>query len=280
MRKAILLLALTFLFGACNKDNSIDPEIDIDDTGQVLKLSVAGHVTTDKYDFEFDILSGNGEYEITISDESAAKATIEGNKVTVHLLRRDVSLTVSDKSDQSVSLIIMSSAKELIPNSYTLLLPKDKSHTMDIGFGVGGYEIETIKGSSATAIVTADDDIQVTANTIGNIYFMITDKRGSTAPLTVLVPSYYDLGYENLKITTSNDERVNIIIKRSEGDWSFVNKPSSPLIIDATILSKANFEMKNDVLQFDTHKDDMKGSTTIYLKDSLGNRASVTVEVK
>lgn len=146
-------------------------------------------MTTDKFDLEFDILSGNGEYEITISDEGAATATIEGNKVTIDLLKRDVSLAVSDKSNQSVSLILMSSAKELIPNSYTLLLPKDKTHTLDIGFGVGEYEIETIKGSSASTIVTEDGYIKVTANTVGNSYFMITDKRGSTAPLTVLVPS-------------------------------------------------------------------------------------------
>ena len=272
------------LVTACSKDNSIDSEIDIpdiDDMGQVLKLSVAGLVTTDKFDFELDILSGNGEYEITTSDEGAAKVSIEGNKVTVHLLTRDVYLTVSDKSDQSVWLNILSSAKELIPNSYTLLLPKDKTHTMDIGFGVGGYEIETIKGSSATSFVTEDDNIKVTANTVGNSYFMLTDKRGSTAPLAILVPSYYDLLVnENLKITASNDERVNITLKRSEGDWSFVNKPSSPLIIDATLLSRANFEITNDILQFDTNKDNMKGSITIYLQDSLGNRASVTVEVK
>ena len=39
-------------------------------------------------------------------------------------------------------------------------------------------------------------------------------------------------------------------------------------------------EGEYDILQFDTNKDNLKGNTTIYLKDSLGNRALVTVEIK
>lgn len=283
MRKAILLLAITFLFTACSKDNIIDPDIDIpdiDDTGQVLKLSVNGYVTTDKLDFEFDIVNGNGEYEITTSDEGAAKVTIDGNKVTVHLLTREVSLTVSDKSDQSVSFTLVSTAKELTPSSYSLLLPENETYVMDIEFGIGSYEIETLKGVSAKAVVTKEDDIRVSANTVGNTYFRITDKRGSTAPLNVIVPSYYDLGNENLKITAINDQRVSIALKKNGGNWSFVNVPSSPLIINPGIILKGDIEKTTDYLQFDTQNDDMKGSTTINLQDTMGNRASVTVEVK
>ncbi len=280
MKKALLLLMIGCIFTACSTDDIVDSEIDSEDDVKELRISAPNFVTTDKLDYDFEIVDGNGDYEISAKEEDAIKVTIVGNKVTVHLLNRHSYVTVSDKSDQSVSFTIESTAKELVPTANTLLLPKDSTYTMNIEFGVGGYQIETLQGTSAGAVVTQDDFIKVTANKIGNTYIKIKDRRGSTSPLTVIVPSFYDLKDENLKITTINDQRVSITIKTSKADWTFEHMPTSSLLKDAGLISKGSYEGEYDILQFDTNKDDLKGSTTIYLKDSLGNRVFVTVEIK
>lgn len=280
MKKAFLLLMIGCIITACSTDNIVDPEIDIEDDVKELRISAPNYVTTDKLDYDFEIIDGNGDYEISAEVEDAIKVTMEGNKVTVHLLTRHSYVTVSDKSDQSVSFTIASTAKELVPTANTLLLPKDSTYTMNIEFGVGGYQIETLEGTSAQAVVTKDDFIKVTANKIGNTYFKIKDRRGAASPLNVTVPSFYDLKNENLQITAINDQRVSITLKTSKADWTFEQKPTSSLLKDATLISKGSYEGEYDILQFDTNKDDLKGSTSIYLKDSLGNRASVTVEIK
>jgi len=276
MKKALLLLMIGCIITACSTDDILDNEDDVKE----LRISAPNYVTTDKLDYDFEIIDGNGDYEISADKEDAIKVTMVGNKVTVHLLTRHSYVTVSDKSDQSVSFTIESTAKELVPTANTLLLPKDKTYTMKIKFGVGGYQIETLEGTSAQAVVTQDDFIKVTAINIGNTYFKIKDRRGTASPFTVVVPSYYDLKDENLQITAINDQRVSITIKTSKTDWTFEQMPTSSLLKDAGLISKGSYEGEYDILQFDTNKEDLKGSTIIYLKDSLGNRASVTVEIK
>lgn len=280
MKKALLLLMIGCLVTACSTDDIVDPEIDNEDDVKELKISAPNYVATDKLDYDFEIIDGNGDYEISAKEEDAIKVTMVGNKVTVHLLTRHSYVTVSDKRDQSVSFTIESTAKELIPTANTLLLPQDKTNTMKIKFGVGGYQIETLEGTSAKAVVTKEDFIKVTANKIGNTYFKIKDKRGTVSPLNVIVPSFYDLKNENLQITAINDQRVSITLKTSKADWTFEQEPTSSLLKDATLISKGSYEEEYDILQFDTNKDNLKGNTTIYLKDSLGNRALVTVEIK
>lgn len=285
IQKTSLLLLISFLFAACSTDDS--PDTDFEEIKE-LKLSANGDILTEgetihteDVDFEFEILEGNGDYTISLSNDESAKFSIEDNIVSVNLLKSQTSMTVSDKKEKTISISIISTAESLIPSDYGIFIGEDKTHKMTINFGAGGYIVEKIKGESSTVVVTEDDYVEVTGLKPGNSYYKIKDKRGSTAPLKVLVPSYYDLTDNKVEITAINDQIISIVLKWGEGDWQLVEpQTSSPIIKQVFLMPKGAEEKKYDVLQIDTSKDDVKGIATIDLKDSIGNKAQITVKIE
>ncbi len=280
MRKTFLLLFIGCLFTACSSDD--DFNLKADEVIKELTLSVkSGNVYTDGVDFEFDILKGNGEYTVSVSNEEDARVAIDGSKVKINLLKNTAVVTVSDKKKQSASVVINSTAKSLIPTDYSLFISGGDVFTMkDVAFGDGGYTIGKIKGTSADVIVAENDHIKVTGLKPGNSYYKIKDKRGSTAPLEICVISSYDLTDNNIEITAVNDQRVSVVLKRGDGDWKLVGDPLSPVIQKVTLLPKGDIDRKYDVLQIETSKDDAKGIAAIQLKDKSGNSAFITVKVQ
>ncbi len=285
IQRISFLLLVSFLFAACSTDDNSDTDFE---EVKELKLSANGDILTEgetiyteDVDFEFEILQGNGDYTISLSNDESAKFSIEENKVSVNLLKSHVNITISDKKEQTTLINIVSTAESLVSNGYGILIEEGRTHSMSVNFGAGGYIVEKIKGESSTVVVTEDDEVKVTGLKPGNSYYKIKDKRGSTAPLEVLVPSYYDLTDNKVEITAINDQTISIVLKWGEGDWQLVEpQTSSPIIEQVFLMPKGDEEKKYDILQIDTSKDDIKGIATIDLKDSLGNKAHVTVKIE
>uniref|UniRef100_UPI00388EF9D2 hypothetical protein n=1 Tax=Arcticibacter sp. TaxID=1872630 RepID=UPI00388EF9D2 len=245
-----------------------------------LELSVGPIVQTEEVDLEFDILKGNGGYTVGVSSEEEAKVKIDGNKVKVNLLRNNASITVTDQKEQSVSLLISSSAKSLTPHNYGIFVESGDTYTMkDIAFGAGGYSVHKIGGTSADVEVTADGYIRVTGLQPGNSYYKIVDQRGTSASFDVMVVAAFDLTSNRLEVTAVNDQRASVLLKWGEGGWRIVKSDLSPAVEKASVLEKADIDKKYDVLSIATAKNGAKGVATIWLQDKDGNEAVITVRV-
>ncbi|MEG0012354.1 MAG: hypothetical protein RR706_09360 [Muribaculaceae bacterium] len=278
MKKYLLLpLFIICMFSACNKSDEFIPEIE--EQVNELILSAKWNVDTESVEYEFDILDGNGDYTASFSEEDAGKVVIEGTKVKVSLLKNHVSVTITDKKQQSKTVIINSTAKSLIPQDYSIFIVNGDTYTMkDISFGVGGYGIEKINGNSAEVSIDENDNVKISTLRQGNSYYKLIDKRGTTASLNVLVGAIYDLVANTIRINAVNDQTFSIVLKNGNA-WKVITKePYSPIIDEVYLMPKSDTN-KYDVLQINTAKGDMKGSTTIELKDKTGNIALVTVMV-
>jgi hypothetical protein len=271
---------MIFLCAGCSSEDELaTPELP--ELIRKLELSVGPVVQTEEVDFEFDILDGNGGYTVGVSSEEGAKISVIGNKVKVNLLRNNVSITVTDKKNQSTSLSIYSSAKSLTPHNYGIFIETGDTYTMkDIGFGSGGYSIQKVKGTSADVGVTENDHIKVSGLQPGNSYYKIIDKRGASAAFEVMVTSSFHLTSNRLEVTAVNDQIASVWLKWGGGGWKIVQSILSPAIQKATLMEKADIDKKYDILSIVTSKNETKGVATIRLKDKVGNDAAITVRVQ
>ncbi|MEG1649142.1 MAG: hypothetical protein RR277_04550 [Rikenellaceae bacterium] len=112
----------------------------------------------------------------------------------------------------------------------------------------------------------------------GNSYYKLIDKRGTTASLNVMVGAIYDLVTNSIRINAVNDQTFSVTLKHGTGWKVTTTKPYSP-IIDQVYLMRSSEASKYYVLQIDTAKGDVKGSTTIELKDETGNIALISITV-
>lgn len=282
MKKALLFLMVSCLSVACGSSGNFVQEPEPETPARELKLSVKGSIYTDGVDFEFEILDGNGGYTAEGYDPDEAKVTIEGRKVKVNLLSDDVKITITDAQQQSASIVVNSSAKELWPIDYTLFIPNGDVYTMDyISFGVGGYSVEKVAGNSATVIIDDSDNVHVTTLKQGNSYFKLIDKRGTTAPLCVMVGTTYDMLTSTIEVVAVNDQTFSITLKYGNGDWQLVTKePYAPIIDKIYLMHKATTDKQYDVIQVDTAKGNTKGRATIELRDRDGHLALITVKIE
>lgn len=277
------LLALLFIcqFSACSSDDITTPEIpEIPETINILKLSVSGILYTDDVDYTFNIEDGNGGYKVEVSDNENAKARIEGNKVIVELLSNSpVLVTVSDKKEQTATVSVTSYSKSLVSSGYGIFMAKDDISKMELGFGAGGYTIELLKGTSANAVIE-DDKVKVTALEHGNSYFLVTDKRGSTARFEANIVAFYDLTSDKLSVGAVNDQIISIKLLQGTG-WQISAIGSSGCIENVYMMPKGDIDKKYDILQINTTKDETKkGIGTVKIKDKDGNTADITIVVQ
>lgn len=288
--KHLLLLVASCVFIACNSGNNsvILNEPETDGEGEVnngftqeLQLSVESFVVTNDIDYDFEILKGNEPYSVNVANKEDAKTTITGNKVTVNLLNSTANITVTDSKLQSKSIQIYSSAPSLSHHGYTLVSDPDSTHFINnLDFGSGGYTIKKIKGSSATAEIEGTNNLKITSIKPGNSYFQIIDKRGSIAPLEVVVLLNYILTNKSAEIIAIPDEVISIPLQYGEGDWQLTEDTSSSNLIEEVTLMPKGSMNKYDVLQINTTKTSAVGMADILLKDKVDNYARITIKIQ
>lgn len=277
MKKFMFFLFVSCFLAACGSDDDPIEEVDI---VKELVLSAQGVAHIDDVEYEFEILDGNGDYTVSVSDEEKAIATLDGNKVKVSMLFSTVDVTVCDKKGQSATLYISSSAPSLnFPSKYTVIMHKERTLKLDdITFGAGGYTVTKLKGTSADVIINKNDIVEITSKAEGGrSYFKIIDKRGTWMDFSVDVISKYELTSNQLDIKAVNDETITITIKWGEGGWKLSEYPSSSFFYNVVIMKEGHLE-GYDILQINT-SEDVKGESFVKLEDKAGNIAYVKVTV-
>ncbi len=272
--KFTFIFCLTSLFISCDSEKSEEfeePEIIKDIT---LSLKDAFN-WFDEIDVEFDILSGNGGYITTSSDEKMAKVRVEDNKVIVNFLKNgSITVTIEDSKGKTAKTILNVNNSSLAGQNYTLFIEKGSTTTIDdVAFGAGGYKIENIRGSSVKLLLDGDNII-VEAMEHGNTYSDLVDKRGSSMNFNIFVVAIHKLTKNNLEINMIKDQRASIICKWGQG-WKIT---SSPFLCDVVVIPSTK-PYDYDTVQIDSHPNAW-GNEVIHLKDKDGNLAQIVVNIK
>lgn len=278
--KCFLILFIPILLTGCDNDdeslnnggNESEPEVE-------LKLSIDDknpHWVEDT-DVEFDILSGNGGYEVTVENEDIAKASVKETKVSVNFICNGYTkLTVTDTTKRSVQLSFSVYNPTLIPNNYTVFSEKGTTTTIeDLSFfGSGsGYRVESVKGTSARLKIEGKM-LTIEALDHGNTYCDVIDGRGTKMPFTAIVVAVYELASENLNVIMKKDQRASISCVWGEG-WQII---LSHELCKASIIPASKPD-GHDTLQIDSYPD-KSGNCTITLKNKEGKTAQVYVSVE
>lgn len=269
----ILLLFLSFTsLISCDKEDSTPEQ------SQELKISVADEIVyTDDLEYSFDIVSGKGGYQVTVENDnsfsSPAKVTMTGHHVKVDLFTERVGLIITDQTNQTIRLSIVSSNNALQIQNYEVGLSYGAIMKTEISFGIGKHSILKSSGTSAEAYFETNHMIVIKSLKPGISGFLITDERGTTNGMTVRVYNGYDLTSDKLTVTTAGNQYLTFPIKYGEGNWRI----TSPLLNDPQfcVMPKSeNYEQ--DMLQVFVAKEPM----VITLKDKADNEATITIQVK
>lgn len=286
LSKYSFLFLISSLFFACSSDDEI-----IEDVTKELKLSVPlidkEWLTTEDVDFEFEILEGNGEYTVAVSEiagEPNAKVTIEDNKVIVNLLNHlGAEITITDKKEEKATVYIRSSNESLqtIP-SYTLFLDEGRTGTMNIKFGAGApYTIEKIRGNASSALME-EDKVKATSLAVGDTYYKVRDKRGSVAQLIISTSLQLEMATTSnyLEFDGVNNLSASIRLQWGTG-WEIIGSTDkvTERVSVSQVLVSTNVWSDYYVLFINT-VDKGKGTDTITLKNGNGDFAVVKVHVR
>lgn len=169
---------------------------------------------TNTLNFSFDIIDGNGEYEIEFQEH--CKATISNNKVSVDLLKQNSIVTIVDKHKKKESIWIESSSETFKQHQYLYFDLSQKQIAFDrFNFGEGEYTAEKIHGNSAE-IRIINDILYIKALKGGTTYFYIIDKMGEKRALDVSIGETYYFNNNQLNIQAVHDQTINIMFINSE----------------------------------------------------------------
>lgn len=161
---------------------------------------IAGRVWKVGETSDIEILSGNPEYTVEVSDESIATATIEGNSIKVTgVAKGDVTLTVTDGMGLQQTMVVM--VREGLKLSQyeidEIIIDDNPTITIDIE-GSGDYEIAS--SCEAVSARLSDDKKQLIIGSVKgkdvamDATITITDKMlGDEVTVTIKVVNYnYD----------------------------------------------------------------------------------------
>lgn len=260
------LLSSAILTFSCSDDDAPTyNELSVDKTELLIKI--------DNPTAEVNITNGNGNYKISVKDESIATAVIEGNKILFTGLKNGTTTaTVLDWTKHSS--VINVRVKEdyiLALEKNELMLIKDVKATEQIGIisGNGGYKVESSDETVATATLTEDEKVEITVIGNGYVDVTVTDMDGNKEVIKVTAAEHlFEIG--DLPTETWEPSEVKeILIKSGNGDYEavegFDTEIASVEIVDNSIKITGN---------------DKAGETTITIKDKMGFTVEIPVKVE
>lgn len=260
------LLSSAILTFSCSDDDAPTyNELSVDKTELLIKI--------DNPTAEVNITNGNGNYKISVKDESIATAVIEGNKILFTGLKNGMTTaTVIDWTKHSS--VINVRVKEdyvLALEKNELMLIKDVKATEQIGIisGNGGYKVESSDETIATATLTDDEKVEITVISNGYVDVTVTDMDGNKEVIKVTAAEHlFEIG--DLPTETWEPSEVKeILIKSGNGDYEaiegFDTEIASVEIVDNSIKITGN---------------NKAGETTITIKDKMGFTIEIPVKVE
>lgn len=269
------LIALTILViaGCTKKIGSEEPP--------ELKLSAQEEtVHTDAIEYSFDIISGAGDYQVKIADNglpSLGKVTLTGDHVKIDLITEYTQVTVTDKSNQTADLLIVSSNPTIRTINYMVAISYGNHQKLTMDWGAGKYSIFSQSGDAAE--LTIDDNDQFTIRSLkpGRAYFNIMDRRGTTNSIFATVEEGWDLTGKELSVTVEAGRYYTFPLKYGEGGWKITDR-SSPLLHDqqTLVMPKDPEHREQDVLHVWVPQE-ANGPLSLQLTDKAENTATITI---
>lgn len=187
MKRNLLYLAgialfATGLFSSCEKNEPSYNDLTVDIEALTINLDEAAEGS-------FRIIEGNGNYKVTSSNADVATASISGDEVIVTGLQYGTAtLTVTDWAKKSASInVVVDQEQDLVmrTNSTTMFLGESK--TLEVYSGNKGYSITSSNEPVATATISEDGKVNITAVAPGTTTLTVKDKRNKTAEIAVKI---------------------------------------------------------------------------------------------
>lgn len=287
MKRLFLMLLVAGALFSCNKTNSdIDKpdepssfELSID-SDEIITDSDSGkeyrYIKTTDYDYEFNIISGNGDYKVVESND--CRVTIEGEEVVVNMYREHSNLTLED-SEGLQKLVWIQSSNEMFNIVYGSLglhlsLPEGNTSEHTFDFGIGDYTIECIKGNSATAEFISDNRVKFSPKRRGTTHFEVKDGRGLSVPYNVMVSDNIDMSKYFSNVEVVAEDFLYILIDKSR-NWA-ISSVKSESIFEMVTLYKGDDSKDYDYLQVNI-ADDVEKDETGWIK--LMSEGGLEVEI-
>lgn len=189
-----------------------------------------------------NITNGNGNYKITVADENIATATLDGTRVIINGLKNGTTTaTVMDWTKHSA--VINIKVKEdfelkLSQEEVTLFLNEEKKNTalVNIVSGNGDYQVESSNSEVATAELTTEGKILITALSSDFCDVTVTDADGKKATVKVGVCDEH-LALEDItgKVCVAT-QTLDIAVASGNGEYSVVSE--NPEIATAEIVDE------------------------------------------
>lgn len=259
------LLSSAILTLSCSDDDTPTySDISVDKTDLFIKIE---NPTT-----EVNIISGNGNYKVTVADDNIASAQIDGNKIIVTGLKNGTTTaTVIDWTKHSSVINIkvkedfeLKTDKEEV----TLFLDEEKLSTtlVNIVSGNGDYKVESSNEEVATAEMNDKGQILITAVSSDFCDVILTDADGNKETVKVGVCAEHLVIEDIMGKACIKDQTMDITITTGNGEYSVVSE--NPEIATA--------EMVDGVIRVTGVA---KGETNITVTDRMKQTATVNVKV-
>jgi hypothetical protein len=284
----LLLCSVTLSFVSCSKDDEI----------KELKLSTADAIVhTDSIAYAFDIVSGNGNYQVTVDQNGGKsimpKAVVVGNHVSIDLIQPSTRLTITDAAGQSTNLTIISDNKSLEEIETTVLVSYGYYLSSNLSWGNGDYYIEGQHDDIASVNIDKKGHFIVKGlRPNGSVSLLISDRRGTTNYMTVHVGNGADITDKALTYSVSKGElkdkltspikwglkdRLTFPIKYGVGNWKIISCSKTFENPFTLVLPKDKY-MEQDLLQV-WAPESAEGPFYIQLEDQAKNQVTLTIKI-
>lgn len=205
------------------------PYLDPDNTGTTTLSGIFNEkdlilslpdVTMEEYStVDVTILKGNGGYSLSSADENIASAMLDGNKITIFGNKEgNTVITVTDRLGKTLNLPVIVTELQVQPlklDEDTAVVFQDKSRIVEIVSGNGGYKIELLNPTVASATIE-ENLIEIKGLNIGKTELTVQDKlQAETAKLVIEVRRL-------LEIYPSTKSELYVRINDAEDQIKFV----------------------------------------------------------
>ncbi len=266
-----LLSSAILMFGCSNDDIPSYNELTIDKNEVFIKAD------SDTPTAEVNITEGNGNYKVTVENENIATATMEGTRIIIKGLKNGATTaTVMDWAKHSAVITIkVKEDFDLILDNEKLVMLKSTDLTpttklVSILSGNGGYQVKSSDENIATAELTQEGKILVTAIETGIANVIVTDADGKETKLEVTVCD----GLLELEDMTGRFWRIgetsNIEIVSGNGGYTVVsdNETVATAVIEGNSIKVTGHEKGEATLTI-TDKMELSTTVTILVRDGL-----------
>lgn len=261
------LLSSAILTFGCSEENAPTySEMAVDKTDVFIQADGEPHTA------EINIIDGNGNYKITVANENIATATLDGTRIIINGLKNGTTTaTVMDWTKHSA--VINIKVKEdfelkLSQEEVTLFLDEENKNTtlVNIVSGNGDYQVESSNSEVATAELTKENKILITALSSDFCNVNVTDADGKKTTVKVSVCKEHLVLEDITGKVCILGQTLEFGISTGNGEYSVISE--NPEV--------ATTETVNNVIKVTGVA---KGETNITVTDRMKQTATVAVKI-